>query len=98
MANITFKNFLNYLSTDDMTDSQITEIFGLFKNNSKLEKAKAEKEKLKAAKDARGKEIDKALQAMKGGKRPGVISNDDLNDVLDAGDRKAVFRNDRLKY
>lgn len=45
---ITFKKFTQFVSLpDDHTDEQISEIFGLFKNNEKLDKLKAQRAKLK---------------------------------------------------
>ena len=43
-----FKKFVEFVSLeDDPTDEQITEIFGIFQNNDKAEKLKAEREKLR---------------------------------------------------
>lgn len=48
MKNLSFKKYTEFVSNpEDYTDDQITEIFGLFRNNEKLEKLKAEREKLK---------------------------------------------------
>jgi hypothetical protein len=101
MVDISFKKFLSFVSSDEhMSDEQITEIFGLFKNNAKLDKLKAEREKLKAAKEAKGKELDKALHAWKTDKKvnSGVISDDDLHQSLGAGDRKALYKSDKLGH
>lgn len=44
---VSFKKFVEFIDAPlDMSDNQITEIFGIFKNNQKLEKLKAEKEAL----------------------------------------------------
>lgn len=44
---ISFKNYVEFVSLDEADDEQITEIFGLFQNNSKIEKLKAERDALK---------------------------------------------------
>ena len=47
MASFTFKNFLSFVeSEDDLSDEQICEIFGLFRNNDKVEKLRAQKREL----------------------------------------------------
>lgn len=45
---ISFKKFSEYVTLpDEPTDEQIVEIFGLFQNNQKIDKLKAQREKLK---------------------------------------------------
>lgn len=70
---IKFKKFVEFVSmTDEPTDEQINELFGIFKNNEKADKAKAAREKLKA--DTAKKVAD--WRAKKDGKDEG----DDLYD------------------
>ena len=45
---IKFKKYVEYVSQEEeLTEAQLDEIFGLFKNNQKIEKIKADREKLK---------------------------------------------------
>lgn len=46
--NIKFKKYLEFVNLDDPSDEQINELFGIFKNNQKIDKVKAAREKLKA--------------------------------------------------
>jgi TusA-related sulfurtransferase len=95
MAEITFKKFNTFIDTaETLHDEQINEIFGFFNNDAKLEKLKAEKERLKAERAAKGKAIDRALMNMKNGKKLGVISDDDIAASMNDKDRKFIDKMD----
>lgn len=97
MAGFTsFKTFSSFIDReDDPTDEQITEIFGLFKNNEKLERLKRERERLKGLSAAKKAELDKALKAFGASAKPGGIKDDDLAQALSAMDRKELAKQDR---
>ena len=60
MTRASFKKFTEFVDAEEAySDEQICEIFGLFKNNDKLDKLKAAREKLKADELAKKKEISK---------------------------------------
>lgn len=97
MEHISFKKFSIFVDTDgEVSNDQITEIFGLFQNNSKIEKLKAEREKLKGQKATKGAALDQALKDMAAGKKPGVMSDADLEKSLDSRDRSALAKGDKM--
>lgn len=104
MSDFSFKNFVRFVEIDgEPTDEQINEIFGLFRNNAKLDKLKKEREKLKGMSAAKKAQLDKALQDFKDGKKTpdaekvrGAIANLDWDDALDSRDRKFLAKRDRL--
>lgn len=56
---ITFKKFVTFVEHDgDMTDEQLDEIFGMFKNNAKIDAAKKQKDDLLLKKKELGKKKD----------------------------------------
>jgi hypothetical protein len=62
MQKVTFKQFNAFVSSEeDLTEEQITEIFGKFfgGNDDRMKKMQAQKDALKKAADAKKKEIDK---------------------------------------
>lgn len=47
MASFTFKNFLSFVENEEeLSDEQICEIFGIFRNNDKVEKLRQQKREL----------------------------------------------------
>jgi len=97
MERISFKKFSAFIDSDgEVSNEQITEIFGLFKNNSKIEKLKAEREKLKGQKASKGAALDQALKDMAAGKKPGVMSDIDLEKSLNSRDRSALAKGDKM--
>jgi hypothetical protein len=97
MERISFKKFSAFIDSDgEVSNEQITEIFGLFKNNSKIEKLKAEREKLKGQKASKGAALDQALKDMAAGKKPGVMSDADLEKSLNSRDRSALAKGDKM--
>ena len=109
MSKVSFKKFVEFVESDDeFTDEQINEIFGLFRNNTKLDKLKKEREKLKGMSAQKKAELDKALQDLKNGKRKDgkpttdtAIDDATLDDVLSSHDRKHLAKmdkpNDRMR-
>lgn len=109
MSKVSFKKFVEFVESDDeFTDEQINEIFGLFRNNTKLDKLKKEREKLKGMSAQKKAELDKALQDFKDGKRKDgkpttdtAIDDATLDDVLSSHDRKHLAKmdkyNDRMR-
>jgi hypothetical protein len=109
MSKVSFKKFVEFVESDDeFTDEQINEIFGLFRNNTKLDKLKKEREKLKGMSAQKKAELDKALQDFKDGKRKDgkpttdtTIDDATLDDVLSSHDRKHLAKmdkpNDRMR-
>jgi len=93
---VTFKQFNAFIEQEEVSDEQINEIFGFFKKETPAE-LRARREKLRKLSPQKKKELDVALKAMQAGKKviPGKISDDELNDILGAGDRAAIARNDR---
>ena len=63
MGQVTFKKFVEFvdLSEEQINEEQINEIFGLFKNDAKVQQLIAQRAKLRAAKIG----ANKALQAEK---------------------------------
>lgn len=100
MSELSFKNFMRFVELDgEPSEEQINEIFGLFRNNQKLDKLKKEREKLKSMSAAKKAQLDKALKDFADGKKPlkpGEVSLDDLEQALGADDRKYLRKQDRL--
>jgi hypothetical protein len=64
MAEITFKKFNQFVSMEnDPTDEQITEIFGVFRNNDKLDKLKKTRQELTLAQRADREKKDAMMKA-----------------------------------
>lgn len=61
MQKVTFKQYNSFVSAEDLSEEQLTEIFGKFfgRDNDKMKKLQAQKDELKKAADAKKKEIDK---------------------------------------
>jgi hypothetical protein len=90
--------FKQYLAASEGTQ-EVNEIFGLFKNNAKIEKIRKEREKLKNQSAAKKAELDKALKDFAAGRKPtpaGAIALNDLEDALSADDRKFLAKRDRM--
>jgi hypothetical protein len=98
MSQITFKKFVNYVDLEgDVSDEQINEIFGLFRNNQKLDALKKKRAELKTKSAAQKADLDKALADFRDGKKPtpkGQIALRDLEDALSSDDRKALAKHD----
>ena len=59
MAQITFKNFLTFVDHEgEMTDEQICEIFGIFRNNAKVDALRKQKAELAAKRSEEQKKKD----------------------------------------
>lgn len=103
MSDISFKKFVEYVNLDgDVSDAQINEIFGMFRNNVKLDKLKKEREKLKGMSSQKRAELDKALRDFADGKQvkitdrvKGAIKDIDWDAALDSADRKFHAKRDR---
>ena len=105
MSKITFSQFSKFIDSDeDFSDEQINEMFGLFRNNAKLEKLKKERERLKGLSAEKKKELDAALVAWANSDKKTLTNtarkagaNRDVvwDDVLSVGDRKVLARQDR---
>lgn len=97
MSGFSFKQFQTFIDLEgEVTDEQINEIFGIFRNNSKLQKLRSEREKLKGRSVEKSAEIDAALKKF-GTNKQGVISNDDLENALDPADRKRLSHDDKTR-
>lgn len=61
MQKVTFKQFNSFVSAEDLSEEQLTEIFGKFfgRDDDKIKKLQAQKDALKKAADDKKKEIDK---------------------------------------
>ena len=60
-----FKQFSKFVDASDdelanLSEEQLNEIFGIFRNNAKIDAAKAQREKLKKAEQDKKAELDKA--------------------------------------
>jgi hypothetical protein len=55
---ISFKQFNDFVETDDLTEERVDEIFGIFRNSEKIEKLKAEREALLAKRKEEQKKKD----------------------------------------
>jgi hypothetical protein len=106
MSKVSFKKFNEFVETgDELSDEQINEIFGLFRNNAKLDKLKKERERLKGMSSEKKKELDAALAAWAAGdkkkvtpaaKAAGANDDADWDDVLDSRDRKVLAKQDKV--
>lgn len=98
MSQITFKKFVNFVDLEgDVSDEQINEIFGLFRNNQKIDALKKKRAELKTKSTAQKADLDKALADFRDGKKPtpkGQLALRDLEDALTADDRKALAKHD----
>lgn len=98
MSNVSFKKFVSFVNLEgDVSDEQINEIFGLFKND-KVEKLKKERERLKGMSDKKKAELDQALKDFKDGKKTmpkGALSHDVWDDALSGDDKAALARHDK---
>ena len=102
MSNVSFKKFVSFVNREgDVSDEQINEIFGLFKNNDKVEKLKKERERLKGMSDKKKAELDQALKDFKDGKKPntelpkGAQDKATWDDALDSRDRTMLAKMDK---
>ena len=102
MSNVSFKKFVSFVNLEgDVSDEQINEIFGLFKNNDKVEKLKKERERLKGMSDKKKAELDQALKDFKDGKKPntelpkGAQDKATWDDALDSRDRTMLAKMDK---
>lgn len=96
MSNVSFKKFVSFVNLEgDVSDEQINEIFGLFKNNDKVEKLKKERERLKGMSDKKKAELDQALKDFKDGKKPNTELPKGAQDALDSRDRKMLAKMDK---
>lgn len=101
---LSFKKFMTFVNLEgDVSDEQINEIFGLFRNNKKIDDLKKQREKLKGMSADKKREIDQALKDFAAGKKTqvtdrvkGALKDVDWDDVLNADDRKFNARRDRL--
>lgn len=101
---ISFKKFIEFVEFDgDVSDEQINEIFGLFKNNQKIDKLRKEREKLKGMSAEKKAELDQALKDFAAGRKTavtdrvkGALKDVDWDDVLGADDRKYLAKRDRM--
>lgn len=86
MTKVSFKKFASYVDlSEDLSDEQICEIFGLFKNNkseTNIEKIKAARAKLTADQVAQKKAADDKIKQMRqtatGQDQDGLSKNDKL--------------------
>lgn len=97
---VSFKQFSSFVDTPDeeLTEEQLTEIFGLFANNKKVDDFKAKRAELLAQKDAKKKEIDaknaERLKKMSVGVAAAKQKLNDLNPgQMRAGQLRALDRN-----
>ena len=101
---ISFKKFIEFVEFDgDVSDEQINEIFGLFRNNQKIDKLRKEREKLKGMSAEKKAELDQALKDFAAGRKTavtdrvkGALKDVDWDDVLGADDRKYLAKRDRM--
>lgn len=99
MSKLSFKAF-NQFVEGDLSEEQVNEIFGLFRNNAKLDKLRKEREKLKNMSAEKKAQIDRALQDFASGKKPlpaGAQDDVTWDDVLSVGDRKVLKRHDKYR-
>ncbi len=101
MSKLSFKTFAKFVDLEgEVSDEQINEIFGLFKNNSKVEKLRKEREKLKNMSAEKKAQIDRALQDFASGDKPlpaGAHKDVTWDDILSVGDRKVLKRQDKYR-
>lgn len=78
MLKVSFKQFSTFVDLpEEASPEQIQEIFGLFKNNEKIDVLKKKRDELKAQQDSKKKELEKkkdeiwaAQRAKLGGQTP----------------------------
>ena len=100
---LSFKKFIEFVEIEgDVSDEQINEIFGMFKNNQKIEKLRKEREKLKNMSSEKKAELDQALKDFAAGRKTpvtdrvkGALKDVDWDEVLSPEDRKYQAKNDR---
>ena len=64
MQKVTFKQYHKFVSSEDLSEEQLSEIFGLFgQDKEKLKKLQAQKDALKKQADEKKKAIQKAKDA-----------------------------------
>lgn len=101
---LSFKKFIEFVEFDgDVSDEQINEIFGLFKNNQKIDKLRKEREKLKGLSAEKKAELDQALKDFAAGRKTavtdrvkGALKDVDWDEVLSPEDRKYNAKRDRM--
>ena len=101
---LSFKKFIEFVEIEgDVSDEQINEIFGLFKNNQKIDKLRKEREKLKGMSAEKKAQLDQALKDFAAGRKTavtdrvkGALKDVDWDDVLSADDRKYLAKRDRM--
>jgi hypothetical protein len=101
MQKVTFKQYNTFVSSEDLSEEQLTEIFGKFfgRDDDKMKKLQAQKDELKKAADAKKKEIDKkkdelwaaAKNKAETGKKPSPLMQKSTSNMR-AGERRAVDR------
>jgi len=97
---LSFKKFIQFVELDgEVSDEQINEIFGIFKNNAKVDALKKEREKLKGMSADKKAKIDQALKDFAAGKKPKAGSDQytDWDDVVGGADKTALDREDKAK-
>lgn len=97
---LSFKKFMQFVDLDgEVGDDQINEIFGLFRNNAKVDALKKEREKLKGMSAAKKAELDQALKDFASGKKPKAGSGQftDWDEVVGGADKTALDREDKTK-
>ena len=105
---VSFKKYLQLIdSRTELSEEQVNEIFGLFKNNAKIDKLRAEREKSKNMDPKKRAALDQALKDFAAGKKPGSIearraeaagiTDDDLESALGADDRKVLAKQDQYQ-
>lgn len=97
---LSFKKFMQFVNLDgEVSDDQINEIFGLFRNNAKVDALKKEREKLKGMSAAKKAELDQALKDFASGKKPKAGSGQftDWDEVVGGADKTALDREDKAK-
>ena len=105
MNKITFKQYNDFVSADDLSEEQVSEIFGKFfgRDESQMDQLNAKKAELKKAADAKKKEIDKKkdelwAKAKQGstqkpqGSTPSNSLMSKSTSNMKAGERRAVDR------
>ena len=92
---LSFKKFIQFVELDgEVSDAQINEIFGIFKNNAKVDALKKEREKLKGMSADKKAKIDQALKDFASGKKHQYT---DWDDVVGGADKTALGREDKAK-
>jgi len=103
MADISFKQFLTIVDQDtEPTAAQLDEIFGIFRNNAKLDKIKKQQAELhakrKELRDKKAAALTKKDTGWSGslGAPKGGIADADWDNALDSRDRKFLAKKDRM--